>query len=198
MPSTHHSELSHADCTVLREEYIHETTGTSSKRSQPSRANFCNLGTIKFVLKAMNSNSVAITPSTARYTHVVHNHFAFIVISFHCMTLLITTGNSRCPCVASSSDRTCSGPPKSAKARSSAASAGNPAVLCWGGGIQQMLAQFLPNVLAQRPGTADAATDLIEVLLKLVHRTSPECGSRHDITRSRIAPFPGAPPAPSW
>ena len=33
--------------------------------------------------------------------------------------------------------------------------------------------QLLPNVLAKRPRAADAPTDAIEVLLKLVHRSSP-------------------------
>src|SRR5947199_4921586 len=62
--------------------------------------------------------------------HDVHSHFAFMVFSFHCIALSITTAISRCPCVASSSDRTCSAPPKSASARSSASSSGNPAALC--------------------------------------------------------------------
>ena len=149
-------------------------------------------------MKVMNNTSRAITTTRPRYAHVVHSHFARIVISFHCMALSITTASIRCPCVASSSDRTSSGLPNSASALAMRLLLGQPRRLVLGHGIQQMLAQLLPHVLAQRPRTADAAADLIEVLLKLVHRISPECGSRPGTARSTIAPSPRGPPAPSW
>src|SRR5262249_36944558 len=71
-----------------------------------------------------------------------------------------------------------------------------PRRLVLGHGVQQVPAQLLPDVLAKRPRAAYASADLAEVVLKLVHWTSPGCGGRRGTARPRTAPSPGAPAGP--
>ena len=55
--------------------------------------------------------------TTARYAHVVHSHFAFMVRSCHCIALSITTPIGDARASPPTPTRTCSGPPKSSRPR---------------------------------------------------------------------------------